>query len=369
MNLIIFHNAKLVFGLLLILWVGVACSKEEEWLEVSEDSGLIAVPSEGGYYRLEVKCAGKWVIVIPEEDWCQASISEGRGEVVVTLRILPNYRERRQQWIAVKSEKLEWVVGICQHAHREDSSGVVGGFLEIPRLQNKEGYQFIVHNVEYEGEPIRNYSLEYDLNKRHARWVAFKAYDKVSVDRVSRTKPDPWADDLQLAPSYRTEREDYAGYDRGHLVASNDRRYCREANVQTFYYSNISPQLPDFNQKIWQKLEEKVKAWMQDGALRDTLYVVKGGTIQDDQLITLTGPSQVAVPRYYFMAVLARKKERYQAIAFWLEHRIYSEPYDLMNKTLSIDELEERTGIDFFPGLPDEIEDRVEATFDINDWE
>lgn len=70
MNLIIFHNAKLVFGLLLILWVGVACSKEEEWLGVSEDSGLTAVPSEGGYYRLEVKCAGKWVIVIPEEDWC-----------------------------------------------------------------------------------------------------------------------------------------------------------------------------------------------------------------------------------------------------------------------------------------------------------
>ncbi len=208
--------------------------------------------------------------------------------------------------------------------------------------------------------------MEYQLDLRHTRWVAFTAYDLTAVDNISRT--NAWADDPEVPEDKRSERTDYSGYDRGHLVASNDRRYCREANEQTFYYSNMSPQLSNFNQGIWQKLEENVKGWMQDDALRDTLYVVKGGTIREDQILKYNGPHSVPVPKYYFMAVLAKKGKSYKSIAFWLEHKKYSTPYDLQGKVLSVDELEEKTGIDFFPLLPDVIERQTEASYTLGDW-
>ena len=238
---------------------------------------------------------------------------------------------------------------------KEDLTNTVPGRLEIPRLTGDTvAYKFIDHTVTYQGKTVHNYSMEYDLSLRHTRWVAFTAYDLTAADHVTRT--NAWDDDPQVPE------------DRGHLVASNDRRYCREANKQTFYYSNMSPQLSDFNQKIWQELEENVKEWMQDETLRDTLYVVKGGTIRKDQVLKYNGPHSVPVPKYYFMAVLAKKGGNYKSIAFWLEHKKYSEPYDLQGKALSVDELEEKTGIDFFPLLPDAIERQTEAVYSLNDW-
>lgn len=250
---------------------------------------------------------------------------------------------------------------------KEDLTHTVAGHLECPRLTGDTvAYKFIRHTVNYQGEAVCNYSMEYDLTLRHARWVAFTACDVTSADRVVRT--DAWADDPQVPEESRAGKSDYSGYDRGHLVASNDRRYCREANEQTFYYSNMSPQLANFNRNIWQKLEENVKAWMQDGTLRDTLYVVKGGTIREDQVMAYNGAHSVPVPKYYFMAVLAEKDGKYKSIAFWLEHRDYTAPYDLPGKALSVDELESKTGIDFFPLLPDAVERKVEASYRLADW-
>lgn len=249
----------------------------------------------------------------------------------------------------------------------EDLTNTVPGHLEIPRLTGDTvTYKFIEHTVTYQGKTVSNYSMEYHLDLRHVRWVAFTAYDLTAADNISRT--NAWADDPEVPDDKRTVRDDYSGYDRGHLVASNDRRYCREANEQTFYYSNMSPQVSNFNQGIWQKLEENVKGWMQDDALRDTLYVVKGGTIREDQILKYNGSHSVPVPKYYFMAVLAKKGKSYKSIAFWLEHKKYSTPYGLQGKALSVDELEEKTGIDFFPLLPDVIERQTEASYTLDDW-
>ena len=60
------------------------------------------------------------------------------------------------------------------------------------------------------------------------------------------------------------------------MVASSDRLFSAEANRQTFYYTNMSPQLGDLNQKFWMELEQKVQAWGRNSQLRDVLYVAKG---------------------------------------------------------------------------------------------
>lgn len=248
----------------------------------------------------------------------------------------------------------------------EEADETIGGRLEVPQLSGDGDCLFIDHTVDFEGEKVSNYCLEYSVSKHHSRWVAFKAYDVTAENNVERT--DAWDEDPLLPSEYYTTKTDYKGYDRGHLVASNDRRFCREANVQTFYYSNMSPQIGVFNRQIWARLEEDVKHWMTDGQLRDTLYVVKGGTIMDNQIIGFTGIHHVAVPKYYYMAILACKSGRFKGIAFWLEHKAYHSPYHLKSHTISIDELEEKTGIDFFPALPDRIETDVESQCNTDDW-
>ena len=84
----------------------------------------------------------------------------------------------------------------------------------------------------------------------------------------------------------------------------------------------------------------------------------------------------LACPKYYYMAVLAEKNGSFQAIGFWIEHRDdygyeYGDkiPVDVMQKyAVSIDKLEQETGIDFFCNLPDAIESKVESAYDVNDW-
>ena len=189
--------------------------------------------------------------------------------------------------------------------------------------------------------------------------------DKGSMEAVLTQLGDP----ARFAEQYRSGREDYRGYDRGHICASNDRKFTVEANVQTFYYSNMSPQYGNFNRGIWQRLEALVQDWGRNPSLRDTLYVVKGGTIDSDHIITYTGPSSVPVPAYYYMALVNVKKGIYSAIAFLLEHKDdYRAPYNLQDYAITVDELETFTGLDFFHNLPDACESRIEAQLVKDNW-
>jgi endonuclease G len=96
--------------------------------------------------------------------------------------------------------------------------------------------------------------------------------------------------------------------------------------------------------------------------------VVKGGTIRDDQVTGTIGESKIVVPKYNYMAVLSKKADTYKSIAFWFENKKYNEPYKLNEHAVSVEELEELTGIDFFHNLPDEIESVVEKQKNISDW-
>lgn len=356
---------SLLLGLTTLLCVWGCDHHIVDYAQLSSPDNLKAVAEEGGVYSLEIDARGTWILS-SSSAWLVLAATQGEDQGKIQLTVAANTGAQRSGVLTLRSGSAVDTIGVVQVGAANDLTNTIPSRLEVPRMVSQPGYQFIRHAVEYKGQTVENYCMEYNLEKRHARWVAFTAYDLTAVDNIART--DAWADDPELSSEYWTKKEDYKNYDRGHLVASNDRRYCKEANEQTFYYSNMSPQLANFNQKIWQKLEENVKAWTQDASLRDTLYVVKGGTIADDQILTYNGPSNVAVPKYYFMAVLARKGETFQSIAFWLEHKVYSEPYDLKGKAISIADLEKKTGIDFFPVLPDALEQQVEASFNVEKW-
>lgn len=229
---------------------------------------------------------------------------------------------------------------------------------ELPRPSGHSRDLLVTHRLE---DGRINYSLEYDTERRHARWVAFTFDDVNSVKAVKRT--DAWAWDPQLPRRLSTESMFRgSGYSRGHLVASEDRSHTTEANAQTFYYSNMSPQLQEHNGGIWARLENKVQAWGRDARLRDRLYVAKGGTIADGQVLEERVAGKIVVPRYYWMALVSERQGTYHGIAFLTEHRRYERAEsDLKGLAMSIDELESMTGLDLFYNLPDELEQVVEA--------
>ena len=265
---------------------------------------------------------------------------------------------------------------------------------EMPCLNDSN--VFVAHDVTVDGKQILNYALEWNAAKRHANWVAFSFDKTTSADEVSRT--NAWAVDEKLPEEMRTEENDHKddGFDKGHLCASEDRVYSKEANEQTFYYSNMSPQLNDFNGGFWSKLEERVRTWGRSTAsgTYDKVYVAKGGTL-NDLLVNFHGTpvsggtpittesgfttyeetptvNRLACPAYYFMAILSQKGDDFHAIAFLVPHQegLPRNPKaeDLQRYVVSVDELERKTGIDFFCNLDDAIENQVEAEAVINDW-
>lgn len=260
----------------------------------------------------------------------------------------------------------------------------------IPHL-NPDNY-YVEHTSSYAYDEVLNYAMEWNSEKRHAVWVAF-SFDNVTRQNTTGRNEEWAADPLVPEGTCPTEADHKNdGFDKGHLCASNDRKFSAEANEQTYYYSNMSPMMSSFNGGFWASFEMLVQDWGRS-ATYDKVYVTKGGTL-DQLLVNFTGTQNgndgvlpktdakgmtihgLPCPKYYFMAVLAEEGDNFHAIGFWMEHRDdygyeYDEfvPSDVMKKyALSIDELEKNTGLDFFCNLPDTIEDEVESAWSEADW-
>lgn len=236
---------------------------------------------------------------------------------------------------------------------------------------------YITH---YTSDGLLNYAMEYSKEKMHSRWVAYRYDSKLKAQVTNRS--DEWVVEpfYNNNKTYQIATGFFGGYNRGHLVGSAERLYSREANVQTFYMSNMSPMNGNFNSIYWGEIETLVRKWGRNCGAGDTLYVVKGGTL--DSLLTTTTVKntlgetmQMAVPKFYYIAVLSLSSEgKAKAIGFWIEHKDFKDS-SLSNlkkirqaAACTIDELEERTGIDFFCNVPDCIENIVEARYTRSSW-
>ena len=245
--------------------------------------------------------------------------------------------------------------------------------MEVPALQ--KGDLFVTHNIVSGSDTVMNYCLAYDTVQYHSRWVAFRFDGSNRAKNTGRSDSDAFTDDTQIPSKHWIGSKGFGyGYDRGHLCASNDRLVSADANRQTFYMTNMSPQMSSFNQNYWVGYEQYVQNLGRDASFSDTLYVVKGGTIDKDKIIGhvyRNNGKQVAIPKFYYMALLKCKSSGYEAIAFWMEHKEYGTDADkaeIARHAISIDELEEYTGIDFFHNLPDGAETEVEKSFNLSSW-
>lgn len=212
------------------------------------------------------------------------------------------------------------------------------------------------------GEIVKHgfYTLSYSEENEQAEWVA---YELKKQDISKNEQKRPYFEEDPKVTSHSADWRNYknSGYDKGHLCAAGDRRFSKEAYDATFLTSNISPQNHDFNAGIWNRLEQKVRSW---AVKYDGVYVVTAGVLKGN--MKTIGDEKVSVPEAFYKIVIDASDGEYKAIAFIIPNKASSESF--YNYAVSIDEVEAKTGIDFFPQLPDSIENKLEATINVNAW-
>ena len=369
-----------LFILFITCSTAISCS-EQDSPELPDNSGntnqgiasidQTQINANGGGFIIRVKADGTWQ-ASSSETWCTLSRTSGNGNGSISGYMKANTGAERSVIITITAGKEEAKFTLKQLAGNgsnpvpdpEKPSGYAS-MLEIPALKGGSMNQFITHTTKRNGKDYPTYSLEYSYKYKHSYWIAYR-FDNTTGGNVGRNeayKPDP-----ELPSQYAAKHNDYtnSGYTRGHLCASSDRQYSKEANQQTFYMSNISPQSGNgFNQSgsAWNTGEDKVQAWGYNiSRSTDTLYVVKGGTIGEGMIKGYI-KNEIAIPKYFFMAVLFRSGDNYKAIGFYMPHENLKDDPDKKDPKkylMSIDALEQETGINFFHNLPDNIENTVD---------
>jgi len=205
----------------------------------------------------------------------------------------------------------------------------------------------------------RAFILSYQEEYEQASWVLHRLVKAAAYGREGRSN-EFLTDPLVESGSAVTQDYSRSGFDRGHLCPAGDFRHDRILEDETFYLSNMSPQMPDFNRGIWSDLENKVRSWVKK---RGELIIVTGPILKKG-LPTIGRMNKIAVPEKFYKIIYDPATE--EAIAFLIPNEGSVEL--VKSFTISIDELETMTGIDFFAKLRDSLEQKIERQSNENDW-
>ena len=313
-------------------------------------------------------CISQWELELDfgeNDPWATLSHTSGTG---YKSNILLSYEENttgesRSLSIILtsgnkKSETVFTQNSTQQEKHDYGADVTDCGWLELPETKADDGLEWFCHHFNYNGKTKRNYSFYYSYDDYVSLWVAYPLNSDLigSGGRTNAWAYDPLIpNNLQINVLY----PGISGYQRGHQLPSAD-RYSGDSNPQTFYSTNMTPQRGKFNQNIWAGVEDKVRSWAKDGKA-DTLYVVTGCTVKGStKKATDHSGHSVTVPTAYWKACLKYTASGWTACGIWLDPYT-SASFITRDDLFSIDELENKIGIDLFVNLPAKIGDSQAA--------
>ena len=224
--------------------------------------------------------------------------------------------------------------------------------LEVARTARGRASQIIRH---------KGYTLSYNNDWRLANWVGYELTSNETDGDVERSD---WFDKDPMVKGIQVRHADYthSGFDRGHMAPAADMKWDKQAMIESFYMSNICPQVHALNAGLWNSLESRVRTW----ARRDSAIVVICGPIVPDEPMTI-GDNRVAVPEYFYKVIASPYTTQPRGIAFIMPNEDCDMP--LYKYAVTIDSVEARTGIDFLYNLPDSLENYVEQNYDLKSWQ
>ena len=366
-----------------------SCHKENpDEGPVSLNLTKTVVDCAAGSMFVNVQAGGSWMITLETSDgesWAQVTPSTGSGdkENVILEYSQNGASDPRSVTVTVSCGSRTASETLTQSGRPvdEDSGSEYDGtrygadvtscgWLELPATVS-DGRDFFTLYMTVQGSKVRNYSYDWDYSNLVSWWVAYPLNKELMG---SGGRSNAWGLDPNMPESAQSNIS-LRGFNpsmkfaRGHQCPSADRLPNTAANAQTFYGTNMTPQMHAFNEGIWVNLENKVRNWATALTSKtDTLYVVTGCIVGENSLEGEFGQvggyaldndnRKVAIPTHYYKAVLRYQKNStygysgYTACAFCFTHWDHGEASISKDLAISVDELEELTGIDFFANLP-----------------
>lgn len=358
--------------------------EEDDALEVSVRTP--SVDSGKGQMFVNVKCSSSWTLSVADAeddsdiDWASLNVTSGKGNISnVILSYQVNASEQSRKLKIILDNGRNWVfctvtqAGSGQQPDPDpdpvpDIDLTKTGWLELPSMDDPElGYYS--HSFEMRGKEYRNYSFGWSQDDLVALWVAYPLCSTYTNKTVDRT--NAWAYDPLLGAEYSSAPfGGYGGsYARGHQIPSADRLCSYEANAQTFYGTNMTPQLNQHNEGLWSSLEGMVRNVANTS---DTTYVVTGCVVKGSTKFTEDSDGKkMTVPVAYYKALLRYSKastlRTWSAAAFYTEHKDYGNYTPFKDIAMSVDQLEEILGIDLFVNLPAKVGEARAAELEAED--
>lgn len=217
--------------------------------------------------------------------------------------------------------------------------------------------------------------LDYAEKYEVARWVAHIILPDVMLGTVTRT--NDFRVDSSITSGSSVEADYYLkkmnadstftydgfGYDRGHLAPSADFRWSQTALSESYFYSNMTPQLPVFNREGWGELEDAIRGYLYRNP-GTQLYVVTGPVLNDSLQKIERGVNKVSIPKFFWKIALDLKNQR--AIGFIMPNAEITKP--LQSFAVPISEVEQKTGLQFFTKLTPSVRQTIIEQKNIRDW-
>jgi endonuclease G len=208
-----------------------------------------------------------------------------------------------------------------------------------------------------------DFAIGWSASLRHPGWCAYHVTPRAVHQAGERPK---FRRDPSVPSAPRPGDYERSGYDRGHMAPNYAivTRYGEAAQKQTFLMSNIAPQSPALNRSVWRNLEHRIAdLWT---ARYGEIWVIVGALSSSGNRETVSG-TDIDVPDAYYQIVVAQEGMNVRAFAVLIEQTVPWRAYAVRH-LISIDELEEMTGLDFLPDLPDFIHRPLESELPSRLW-
>lgn len=223
---------------------------------------------------------------------------------------------------------------------------------------------------------VRNYTVCFSKELCGPIWVAYpmhKYYTDGDVGRNEEWQYGPVVP-TSVQPNLKSSYKPSGSYSRGHMLASNDRQSSVAINEQTYYFTNMSPQIQNgFNGGIWATLEVNCHKMI----CSDTLYMVTGAYFADRNTTCKdnSNPAKTVTVPTNFYKVLIRSKagntgkplwelsaDEIECAGYWFDHKSYSgvTPSQFIK---SVAWIEQQTGQTFFPNVPQAPKGKLNTSF------
>lgn len=212
-----------------------------------------------------------------------------------------------------------------------------------------------MQRVDYKG-----FRVYYNSSWHLPACVAYELTQAESQGTLPRS--NKWMSDDTVAGCAASDDLKGSGYDRGHMAPAGDMKWDADAMQQSFMMTNVCPQDHALNEGDWNKLEEKVREWVQ----RDSALIVITGPILTAADKRMLGLTRVRVPGAFYKIVLAHRAHPMRVAAFIYPNEACDDR--LLDHAVTVRDIERRTGIDFFKALPQDEQDRLETTVNLNYW-